>query len=125
MNLFSPPADDEQFYVRALTVLSRPSRVVRTIGALANAAFYLTVAGFLGFLAQQAWDRSQVPFTYLREWADPKVISPGDPVRVWVEIVRHKRCAYQITWSVTDAKSMVSYFGPLYQQAPGDPSPLP
>ncbi len=121
----TPPTADEAFYARALGVMTRPGRVVRTIGALANAAFYLSVAAFVGFVGAQAWDRSQLPFTYLRAWADPHRIGPGEPVKVWVSIVRHKRCAYAVTWSVTDSRSMVSYFGPVFQQAPGDTSPTP
>lgn len=121
----APPSADEQFYARALSVLSRPGRVVRTVAAVANVLFYLSVTAFTGFLAEQAWDRSRPPVTVLRAWADPRAVVAGTPVRQWVEIVRHRRCTYETTWSVTDSTGMVTHYGPVTRVAPGDPSPLP
>ena len=111
--------------VRSFVIAVRNSNVVRTLVSIANAAFYLSLSLFLGFIAEQLWDRAQVPFEYVNEWADPKLVAPGEPVRVWVKIIRHKRCRYAISWSITDSTNMVSYFGPITQEAPGDPSPLP
>ena len=45
----------------------------------------------------------------------------GEPVRVVVDIVRHQRCTYSITWSVTDSAHMVVAYGPVVQRASGAP----
>ena len=126
---FAPPSEDEALYAKALSILSTPARRVRTVGTLAaaliNAILFLGVCAIVGLVAEQVWDRSQLPFDYIDEWADPHVIASGDSVKVWVRIIRHKRCHYAVSWSVTDSRSMVTYFGPVQQEAPGDPSPLP
>ena len=124
MTLFEPSAD-ARFYARALGILTRPGRIVRTIGTLANAAFYLALTASLGFLGEQAWDRAQPPVTILRAWADPHAVVAGTPVRQWVEIVRHRRCTYSTSWTVTDATNMVHHFGPVVRVAPGEAGPNP
>ena len=125
MSLFRPAPPEEQFYARALAVLTRPGRAVRTVAALANAAFYLALTCSIGFVGEQLWDRSQAPVTILRTWADPHVVVAGSPVRQWVELVRHRRCTYATTWTVTDSTHMVHAFGPVVRVAPGDAGPLP
>lgn len=68
---------------------------------------------------------SPTPVTILRTWADPHVVVAGTPVRQWVELVRHRRCTYATTWTVTDSSSMVHAFGPIIRVAPGEAGPTP
>ncbi len=123
MSRFAPPSADDQFWARAFAVMTRPSKAVRTFSMICNGLFYLTLSAFLGFIGQQIWDRSQPPVSYVGNWADPRGVSPGGAVKVWTKLVRHKRCRYAVSWSVTDSRSMVSYFGPVFQDAPGEASP--
>ncbi len=120
-NRGSVTPETEQFYAHALAVLSRTRRTLRNVALVANALIYGLWLCIGGFLAEQAWDRAQVPFSYNSAVADPRVVVAGEKLRVVVDIQRYRRCTYSITWSITDSAHTVHNSGPVIERAPGPP----
>ena len=120
--LFDAPSQDEIFYAKALRVLSRPNRVIRTIGLVMNIAYWVFILTCLGFVTEQVLDRSR-PSTIISMTAEPRLVVAGQPVRVHTVVDRHRRCDYAIEWSIVDSLHEVHHYGPKEMRAPGAPGP--
>lgn len=117
---FDEPSRDEQFYARALHVLSGPTRRWAIFSRLSNVAYWISVTGALGWLLAQALDRRPPIVVHEATLLTPKV-DAGDPIRVSYTITRLKTCETDVSWSVYDGVQEIHRFGPIHVAAPGLP----
>lgn len=104
--------EDEEFYAKALTIMTGPQgRFMLWFMRAANLIYWFFVVGALGWLFSQVIDRN-APIELRRFEVKTPFVAAGGELKISYEIDRNRSCQAETYWTIYDGNNEIRRYGP-------------